>query len=82
MKDIISSENYTNLPNLVDYQKQLALSLQEVKGAIEILESSQKITNNELEIAQKLDLANELLDQVNQRLKGLEQFGHAEVAAA
>ncbi|GBF82251.1 hypothetical protein [Aphanothece sacrum] len=82
MKDISTSEIYTNSPNLVDYQEQLALSLQEIKGAIEILESSQTVTDNKLEIAQKLDLANEILDQVNQRLKGLDKFGHGEVAAA
>ncbi len=61
-------------PNLVDYQQELTLALEEIKTALEILENFDKTCQTNQQLSEKIDRVNHIVTQVTQRLYSLDRL--------
>ncbi|MEA5509789.1 hypothetical protein VB715_08430 [Crocosphaera sp. UHCC 0190] len=73
MKNIASQEYQKESTLLIEYQRQLTLSLSEIKTVINLLDQPIATPNEEQKLWEKVALANRLVTQVTQRLEYLEQ---------
>ena len=60
-------------PLRVNYQQELAFASKEIQSALKILESSQEITQTDLQLTEKIRLVNRIVTKVTQRLQNLEE---------
>ncbi|MEA5532499.1 hypothetical protein [Crocosphaera sp. XPORK-15E] len=73
MKNIASQEYQKESNLLHEYQRQLTLSLSEIKTVINLLDTPVTPPSQDEELLDKVTLANRLVIQVTQRLENLEQ---------